>query len=85
MQAKEKLAQPADTRVYDIQDIQRLAGIGTGVYPAATEGAAAGSNISKTGNEKGQLMKQHNIQPGTQEWFRLWFSLPYMTGERPVK
>ncbi len=43
-----------------------------------------GSNISVTGNEKGQLMKQHNIKPGTPEWFKLWFSLPYLTGEKPV-
>ena len=43
-----------------------------------------GSNISVTGNEKGELMKKHNIKPGTPEWFKLWFSLPYMTGEKPV-
>ena len=42
------------------------------------------SNISITGNEKGQLMKKHNIQPGTKEWFQLWFSRPYLTGEKPV-
>ena len=29
-------------------------------------------------------MKKHNIKPGTDEWFKLWFSLPYLTGERPV-
>ena len=26
-----------------------------------------------------------NIQPGTPEWFKLWFSLPKMTGEQPYK
>jgi hypothetical protein len=44
-----------------------------------------GSNISVTGNEKGELMKTHDIRPGTDEWFRLWFSKPYLTGETPVK
>lgn len=44
-----------------------------------------GSNISKTANEKAELMRRNNIKPGTQEWFRLWFSLPYMTGEKPTK
>jgi hypothetical protein len=44
----------------------------------------AGSNISITGTEKAELMKKHNIQPGTQEWFQLWFSKPYLTGERPL-
>lgn len=84
MRAQEQHATLADTRVYDIKDLKRLAGIGTGVYPATT-GSESGSNISVTGNEKAQLMKKHNIQPGTDEWFRLWFSLPYMTGEKPVK
>ncbi len=44
-----------------------------------------GINISKTGMEKKQLEKKHNIQPGSPEWFQLWFSLPYMTGEKPIK
>jgi hypothetical protein len=44
----------------------------------------AGSNISVTGNEKGELMKQHDIRPGTEAWFKLWFSKPYLTGERPI-
>lgn len=44
-----------------------------------------GSNISVTGTEKRELEKKHNIKPGTQEWFRLWFSLPYLTGEKPIK
>ena len=35
-------------------------------------------------NEKGELMKKHNIQPGTKEWFQLWFSKPYLTGEKPI-
>lgn len=43
-----------------------------------------GSNISITGNEKGELMRKHNIRPGTPEWFQLWFSKPYLTGEKPV-
>lgn len=60
--------------------IKRLAGITEfkGLQPYG------GSNISITGNEKGQLMKQHNIKPGTDEWFKLWFSKPYLTGEQPV-
>jgi hypothetical protein len=35
--------------------------------------------------EKRALEKKHNIKPGTPEWFQLWFSLPYLTGEPPVK
>ena len=65
----------------ELDQIRKLAGITEfkGYIPYD-----AGSNISITGNEKGKLMKQHNIQPGTPEWFKLWFSRPYLTGETPV-
>jgi hypothetical protein len=43
-----------------------------------------GSNISVTGDATGQLQKKLNIQPGTPEWFKLWFSLPYLTGEKKI-
>ena len=67
----------------DIQELQMLAGIKN--RPMFTEYKGyPGSNISVTGNEKGQLMKTHNIQPGTEAWFRLWFSKPYLTGEQPI-
>lgn len=64
----------------EISQLKKLAGINEfkGLKPYD------GSNISVTGNEKGELMKKHNIKPGTQEWFKLWFSLPYLTGEKPV-
>jgi hypothetical protein len=64
----------------ELDQIKKLAGITEfkGLQPYG------GSNISITGNEKGELQKKHNIKPGTDEWFKLWFSLPYLTGERPV-
>jgi hypothetical protein len=43
-----------------------------------------GSNISKTAFEKSQLMKKHNIKPGTPEWFKIWFTLPYLTNTDPL-
>jgi hypothetical protein len=43
------------------------------------------SNISITGSEKRKLEREHNIQPGTPEWFKLWFSLPKLTGEKPYE
>ena len=64
-------------------ELKKLAGIG--VYKNNNLPALAGSNISVTGNEKAQLMRKHNIQPGSEEWFRLWFSKPYLTGEPPIK
>ena len=68
----------------DIQQLKLLAGIGNRAVMQEYQGYP-GSNISVTGNEKGELMRQHNIRPGTDEWFRLWFSKPYLTGETPIK
>ena len=45
--------------------------------------ANQGSNPSITAMEKIQYQNNNNIQPGTPEWFRLWFRLPYLTGEKP--
>ena len=64
----------------DLRNLQQLAGITTTTHTKHLEGI----NISHTGTEKRRLEREHNIQPGTPEWFQLWFSLPYMTGEKPV-
>jgi hypothetical protein len=41
-----------------------------------------GETFGQASKEKTELMRKHNIKPGTEEWFKLWFSLPYMTGEK---
>ena len=65
-----------------IHEMKALAGI---PCPKFTEYKGfAGSNISATASKNAELMKQHNIKPGTPEWFQLWFSKPYLTGEPPV-
>ena len=63
--------------INSIEDMKRLAGIPGSCSPE-------GANMSVTGTEKGELMRKHNIKPGTPEWFQLWFSLPYLTGEKPI-
>lgn len=63
----------------ELSDIKKLAGISK-----EESTINKGSNISLTGTEKARLMKEHNIQPGTPEWFRLWFARPYMTNEKPI-
>jgi hypothetical protein len=65
----------------DLRNLQQLAGIAPRNQPLPENIA----NISHTAMEKVNLMKQHNIKPGTPEWFQLWFSLPYLTSEKPVK
>jgi hypothetical protein len=67
-------------KVDAIEEIKQLAGI----YQPVEEGdGSMGSNISKTANQISSIMKEKNIQPGTPEWFQLWFSKPYLTGEKP--
>ena len=63
----------------NLEQIKLLAGVKKHVFH---EGE--GSNISLTALEKRSLEKKHNIQPGTPEWFQLWFSKPYLTGEKPI-
>jgi len=54
--------------------------IGRGVYGKPAR-PLAGSNISRTAAINARLQRRHKIQPGTDEWFQLWFSRPYLTGE----
>lgn len=67
----------------ELQELKMLAGIGNRPKWTTYKGYP-GSNISVTGNEKAQLMRKHDIQPGTDAWFKLWFSKPYLTGEKPI-
>lgn len=69
--------------IHELKAITQLAGLGADARLHELR-ANKGSNISVTGDSKGELMRKHNIKSGTPEWFQLWFSLPYMTGEKPV-
>ena len=72
----------------DLADIKRLAGVSNSANLNEYTGynsipKTQGSNVSFTANEKIDYQQQNNIQPGSPEWFRLWFSKPYLTGEKP--
>ena len=64
----------------ELERMKMLAGISNRPNWQSYEGV----NVSITGTEKAQLQREHKIEPGTQEWFKLWFSKPYFTGEKPV-
>jgi len=66
----------------DIEELKTLSGI-TNRYTGQTEYKL--ENISITGTEKAKLQRKHKIEPGTDDWFRLWFAKPHLTGEKPVK
>jgi hypothetical protein len=63
----------------EIEQLKKLAGVGQD-----NSSPSVGENISHTGTEKAQYQRKHNIKPGTDEWFKLWFAKPYMTGENPM-
>lgn len=42
-------------------------------------------NISITGTEKRRIERERGIKPGTEDWFKLWFSRPYLTGAPKFK
>jgi hypothetical protein len=69
-----------------IQELKILSGMGGlgGEARLHEYRANQGSNISVTGMQNQELEKKHKIRPGTPEWFQLWFSLPYLTGEKKV-
>lgn len=69
-----------DDPIHELKALQHLAGLGSD----AKLHEMRGSNISIAGSENGRIQREQNIKPGTPEWFKLWFSLPYMTGEKKV-
>jgi hypothetical protein len=79
---------PEDDYIHELKRLQYLGGLGAEArlseYRAHQNSINKGSNISTTAAEKVKLMKDNNIKPGTPEYIKLWFSKPYLTGEKPV-
>lgn len=67
----------------DIDTLRTLAGISNMASMRPFQ-MGDGSNVSMTGTEKAVIQREHKIEPGTQEWFKLWFARPYLTGEKPI-
>lgn len=59
-----------------IDELKKLAGVNE--FKGYTEYTL--ENISDAANSNAKKMRDKNIRPGDPEWFRLWFSLPHMTG-----
>ena len=93
---KENISQDSPDDCYlapddPIQELKILSGLGglnaqgrLQEYQAHENAINNGSNITVTAMEKVNMMKANDIRPGTPEWFKLWFSRPYMTGEKPL-
>jgi hypothetical protein len=70
-----------DDPINELRAMQYLAGLG-GQQRLSEYNKQQEGNISTTAAENARIMKEQNIKPGTPEWFNLWFSLPYLTGEK---
>ena len=60
----------------DIKTLQKLAGIHEfqGYKPVSLE------NMSFTADALKQKEKRLGVKPGDRDWFKLWFSKPYLNG-----
>jgi hypothetical protein len=61
-----------EQNIDSVDDLKRLAGV-----------VSYGEATSEYSTNLGQIQQERNIRPGTDEWFRLWFSKPTLTGEKP--
>lgn len=62
-----------EKNIDSIDDLKKLAGVNDSM----------GEEMSHHSTNLGQIQRERNIQPGTDEWFRLWFAKPKLTGETP--
>ena len=70
-----------DEVVKALDDMKRLAGVNK---PHGDNQNGQESPLSAAGTVKGEYMRQHDIAPGTDAWFKLWFARPHLTGEEPM-
>lgn len=62
----------------DLGELRKLAGINE--FKGYTE-YTLDENPSETAAAIKKKEREMNIRPGDPEWFQLWFSKPYMTGQ----
>ena len=63
----------------ELERIKQLAGV-----DKISANDSMGENLSISGTAKSQYQRKHNIKPGTNEWFKLRFAQPKLTGENPM-
>jgi hypothetical protein len=65
--------------VDELERIKQLAGV-----DKLSKDESMGENLSYVGTAKAEYQRKHNIKPGTDEWFKLWFAQPKLTRENPM-
>lgn len=72
-----------DDPIHELKALSGLGGLGGEARLHEYRARSYGETFGESGQEKADIMRKNNIKPGDPEWFKLWFSLPYMTGEKP--
>jgi hypothetical protein len=68
-----------------LADLKRLSGIDTlGLLERVDLSGTSSPITGEIGTNKAEYQRHHNIKPGTDDWFRLWFSRQPLTGENPT-
>ena len=65
-----------------LAQVKREAGIHDFQYQGPC--TATAEHFQENVLDKGAYQREHNIRPGTDEWFRLWFAKTDVTGENPM-
>ena len=70
--------------IHELKALSGLGGLGGAarLHEYNAQQTSYGESFGQAGTEKAEIMRKNNIKPGDAEWFKLWFSLPYMTGEK---
>ena len=63
--------------IHELKKVSMMGGLGSDEALAKYNNAALPIIV---GNNNAQIMREQNIKPGTDEWFKLWFSNPNITG-----
>lgn len=70
-----------------LAEIKKLAGIDSlGIMEKHRANSADKQSpiTGQIGTDKAEYQRKHNIRPGSDEWFKLWFARPTLTGEDPM-
>ena len=65
-----------------IDQLQRLAGVCP--YKPYTPESSMGAEMGANMQQKREYERKKGIRPGDDEWFKLYFSKPFLTGEKPM-
>ena len=73
-----------DDPIHELKALSGLGGLGgeARLHEYKASQLSYGETFGQAGMEKSRIMREQNIRPGDAEWFKLWFSRTYMTGEK---